>query len=353
MQPHGSETSLQMVLSHRGSSIRVQLSNCSPRTLQALRKFTFLRVLEDGHSLPVLQDGPTIVPFGPDPVPASRSASPAKARGKRTSVTSGRNSTASSQPAAPTSLWENRLRQRLASLGSTECVLTWKASVTPAGRPLSRLVPSTRPTAEIDCGLWPTARTMDATSVAELPCQNLDRQRSSPSHDGLARTATHWYPPNASWPTPTSRDWKDGPPCENVETNGLLGRMVWPTPRAAMTGDAHPNRLNDKNLNLETAVSKALWSTIRASDGAKGGPNQSFGAGGTPLPAQASGTQVNSPSAQTEKPGALNPEFVSWLMGFPPEWVNCAPSAMPSSRKSRPKSSAPISTARLISPPPY
>jgi hypothetical protein len=42
-------------------------------------------------------------------------------------------------------------------------------------------------------------------------------------------------------------------------------------------------------------------------------------------------------SATTEKPGALDPAFVCWLMGFPPEWDACAPTAMPSSRKSRPK----------------
>jgi hypothetical protein len=40
-------------------------------------------------------------------------------------------------------------------------------------------------------------------------------------------------------------------------------------------------------LNLENAMLHlANWSTPRASDGEKGGPNQSFGAGGTPLPSQ-------------------------------------------------------------------
>jgi hypothetical protein len=42
-------------------------------------------------------------------------------------------------------------------------------------------------------------------------------------------------------------------------------------------------------------------------------------------------------SATTEKPGALNPAFVCWLMGFPPEWDACAPTETQSSRRSRQK----------------
>lgn len=61
-----------------------------------------------------------------------------------------------------------------------------------------------------------------------------------------------------NWPTPTARDWKDTGNMENVPENALLGRAV---------------------LN---------WSTPRSTDGEKGGPNMSFGAGGLPLPAQAS-----------------------------------------------------------------
>src|SRR5436853_469676 len=28
---------------------------------------------------------------------------------------------------------------------------------------------------------------------------------------------------------------------------------------------------------------------------------------------------------ETENQGELNPEFVCWLMGFPHEWISCAP----------------------------
>lgn len=133
----------------------------------------------------------------------------------------------------------------------------------------------------------------------------------------------------ANWPTPTTRDWKDTGNLDNVPENGLLGRVA---------------------ANWQ-------WSTPRASDGEKGGPNQSFGAGGIPLPAQAqqwmtprshevgdyqysrgdktkpvltltgqaSSHQVHQsrivggmPSKQRR---SLNPLFVEWLMGWPPGWT--------------------------------
>jgi site-specific DNA-cytosine methylase len=37
--------------------------------------------------------------------------------------------------------------------------------------------------------------------------------------------------------------------------------------------------------------------------------------------------------------GPVNPLWCAWLMGYPAEWVNCAPLATPSSRRSRQSSS--------------
>ena len=48
-----------------------------------------------------------------------------------------------------------------------------------------------------------------------------------------------------------------------------------------------------------------------------------------------SGLTVIGFPAATEKPGQLNPAHSRWLMGYPPEWDACTPTAMPSSRKSR------------------
>jgi len=94
----------------------------------------------------------------------------------------------------------------------------------------------------------------------------------------------------AIWPTPTSRDHKDGSYTPNVPVNSLLGRAVWPTPTSLAPA---------KNGQNEAGNSAGLVA-IR-------------------------GLALSGSPEQTEKPGALAPEFVAWLMGYPETWLECAP----------------------------
>ena len=299
----------------------------NPSTLSGTTKSTCSQESEDGALLADLLAGETTARSGPRRVRASRSQSREKVSAPVTHGICGLTYFASPVPSGPLSSWENRLRQRLGSIGSTECDLTWKASVTPAGASLSRLVRSTRRTDETGCGLWPTPQHREkGGGDYSDPAKAKAKARLDSGHQiNLQDHAV------AMWPTPTSLAPAKGGNNEAGNSAGLVAiREV------------------------------ALWSTIRASDGEKGGPNMSFGQGGTPLPAQAARAFWHTPTAKanqdcpsmakwpgavasgssepTEKPGALNPEFVFWLMGFPPEWLSCAPEATRSSRRSPLKS---------------
>lgn len=81
---------------------------------------------------------------------------------------------------------------------------------------------------------------------------------------------------SSSWPTATGTD--------------ANGARSFATDGTRIRANAGPT-LNDKVAN---------WGTPRASDGEKGGPNQSFGAGGMPLPAQAA--QWTTPQAHDVSP---------------------------------------------------
>jgi hypothetical protein len=110
-----------------------------------------------------------------------------------------------------------------------------------------------------------------------------------------------------------------------------------------------PRKTGLSTMSATESFTPALWSTASARDWKDSpgmatvgqNPDGSIRFRTDQLPRQAAlyqhGAAQNGQSAQTGKPGALNPEFVCWLMGFPPEWDACAPTAMPSSRKSRQK----------------
>ena len=292
-----------------------------------------------------LLGGPTTVSSGPAAPRASRSPSRVKEKPRMTIGTCGPTSFASSVPDGPLSSWENRLRRRLARTGSTECLLTWKESTTPAGRPLSRLVPSTRPTEGIACGLWrtPNAHVVDAKSNVV----KLEGRKPSDPQVGLADQVA------ALWPTPTASLADKGVRSTEGAIKGVArshgpdlaavaATALWPTPTSLAPAKNGNNEAgNSAGLVAIRAHALALYPTPRASANenrtTKIPPSQLDGRHGLYLSSVAIGMEPDGSSATTEKPGALNPAFVCWLMGFLPEWDACAPTATPSSRKSRRK----------------
>jgi hypothetical protein len=87
---------------------------------------------------------------------------------------------------------------------------------------------------------------------------------------------------------------------------------------------------NGFGLTIGQAATLAGWATARASEGERGGRGDNLALlRGYPMKHNATlGKMPSGSPASTARPGALNPEFSRWLMGFPTEWANCAPTVM-------------------------
>jgi hypothetical protein len=161
--------------------------------------------------------------------------------------------------------------------------------------------------------------------------------------------------PVARWPTPDkwSGDRRESiDPTAAVRPSGAKKQLTLNDAAATPTkGDAQ------KVTPFHDAPQPALayqcqllagWSTPRATDGSKGGPNQTGGA----LPADASlcGTTGATPSASTAETGSggayrLNAAFSAWLMGFPPFWDEVACRVQPVTRSRGKAPTAPHGSA--------
>ena len=189
---------------------------------------------------------------------------------------------------------------------SNAAYLTWKASATKPSHLLFRLVPSMPRTDGTGSGLWPTAQAWDGKRGARKP----DGKRGMALSDLCAPQM---------WPTPQHRDFR--------------------------TGEAHRYTDPQRSQDLNDAV--AFWPTPVARDYKGQGMSRERQETREP-------DNLCSWTAKYEGSGALNPEWVEWLMGFPVGWTSLTaeelqavsktecrgskPSETPSSRKSSRKS---------------
>lgn len=190
----------------------------------------------------------------------------------------GPTSFASSTPVGPLESWENRLRARLATLGSTESPLIWEARVTPAGSLISRLRPWT--------------------------------PRKSGSGSGGRRSP---------WRAPQAGDERAALSSERRDQTmlahqmDLSARAPWPAVQAAdagassRSGDRKDELLLKGMMRANSPAEVSTRSTPRATDGENGSPNCSFSGGGTPLPAQMA--QVSASPRATPKGSDAGPDF--------------------------------------------
>lgn len=236
--------------------------------------------------------GPTTDLFGPVPVRANLSARQARELGLLTSGTSGPPSTISSRSAALQQSLESRLRARTQILGSTLWPLTWKPWALPSGRLLSRLRASVRRTFATDPTGWPTPGASDG-SGGRTPKDALAKVRPSGAKVMQTLNAAACL---AGWNIPDST-------------------MTQAKARPPVLGNRKPT---DPQISLADQAFHLAPGPARQTD---------------------SGELLTGFCAGMKSGGQLNPAHSRWLMGLPPEWDACAPTATRSTRKRRASSS--------------
>lgn len=267
--------------------------------------------------------GQMMLRFGPDPVPANPSAAQESGKAQQTHVTCGPYGLVRSQSASLQWSLESRLLALMGSRGSILYRLTWSRLATPSRRLICALQASAR---RISVNASSLQRCGWATPIAS-DCKAGYRPPGRAQGDKLSAQVT-WI--TSGWGTPCARDQrtinssralqktaghKGVSGFQHLFLQASLVTSGWPTTVAA---DA-----NSGGTKLQKAVKCAGWTSPMASDANGGGlPRKKLENMRLSGQVKLSGSGCTS---ETGRSGPLNPEFTSWLMGYPPEWLSCAP----------------------------
>lgn len=271
----------------------------------------------DGRLRCVAQDGQTVALRGQHHAPASLSARQAKGLGLLTSGTYGPPHIGLLANAVLSWSLASSLEALTRTTGSTLYKLTWKGWAMPSGRLRFRLRVSVRRTGAIVLTGWPTP-----TANAWKHPLNAGRQ-GSPNLQTVAALS--------GWPTPTATDGKGGYQGGRIRNGKLSTDRLdvtaqlagWPTPTTSNDRSPCPQEAMRTYRDNGTKIQKRL---------------QDVAALCSPARLTASGEMLIGCAAEMESGGQLDPDHSRWLMGFPAEWEDCAPTETPSTLKRRQRS---------------